>query len=101
MAMFKTKYSGVNSSPIGSPGGTVANKVVKATVRNMKIGTWNARSVFAPGKLDNIVKEMMRLDVDILGISDVRWPGSGSCATDNGTSITLGAVTRNIYMELK
>ena len=85
MAMFNTKCSGVNSSPIGSPGGTVANKIMKETVKNMKIGTWNARSVFVPGKLDNIVKEMLRLDVDILGVGDVRWPGSGSCTTGNGT----------------
>ena len=85
MARFKAKYSGVNSSPIGSPGGTVANKFMKASAKNMKIGTWNARSVFAPGRLDNIVNEMSRLNVDILGVSDVRWPGSGRCATSNGT----------------
>lgn len=51
----------------------------------MKIGTWNARSLFAAGKLDNIVMEMKRLNVNILGVSDVRWAGSGSCTTNNGT----------------
>lgn len=42
-----------------------------------KIGTWNVRSLFMAGKLDNVVQEMRRIEVNILGISEVRWPGRG------------------------
>jgi len=66
----------------------------------MKIGTRNSRSVFASGKLNNNVKEMLRLNVDILGVRDVIWPGSGSCAT-SAHSIILGTMIRSICMELE
>lgn len=78
MAVFKIKYSGDKSPPIGSLEETIANKLMKISPSNMKIGTWNARSLLAPGKLDNIVLEMVKLNVDIQGVSDVRWSGNGT-----------------------
>lgn len=38
-----------------------------------KIGTWNVRTLHTAGKLANAVKEMKRLQVDIMGISETRW----------------------------
>ena len=40
------------------------------------IGTWNARSM-NQGKLEVIKQEMARVNVDILGISKLRWTGMG------------------------
>ncbi|KAH1028828.1 hypothetical protein HUJ05_002156 [Dendroctonus ponderosae] len=34
----------------------------------LRFGTWNTRTFFAAGKLDNAVKKMLRLNVNILGI---------------------------------
>lgn len=82
MAMFKTKLSGVISSPIGSPGGTVMNKTVK--INKLTIGTWNVRSVYKPGKMHNVIHEMQRLKLNILGISETRWPGHGQTPTNGG-----------------
>ncbi|GFN81070.1 craniofacial development protein 2-like protein [Plakobranchus ocellatus] len=52
-----------------------------ATVRklkpNIKIATWNVRTMLQKGKLDNIKKEMERLKMNILGVSEVRWSGAG------------------------
>lgn len=59
-------------------------KVNKQHENNIRIGTWNVRSLFEAGKLDNAVSEMYNLRLDVLGISDVRWPGSGKCMTRNG-----------------
>ena len=40
------------------------------------IGTWNARSM-NQGKLEVVKQEMARVNVDILGISELKWTGMG------------------------
>ena len=44
------------------------------------IGTWNARSV-NQGKLDMVKQEMVRINIDILGISELKWTGMGEFNT--------------------
>ena len=38
------------------------------------IGTWNVRSM-NQGKLEVVKQEMARVNIDILGISELRWTG--------------------------
>ena len=40
------------------------------------IGTWNVRSM-NQGKLEVVKKEMARVNVNILGISEIKWTGRG------------------------
>ena len=40
------------------------------------IGTWNVRSM-NQGKLEIVKQEMARVNVDILGISELKWTGMG------------------------
>ena len=42
-----------------------------------KIGTWNVRTLYQPGKLSNVILEMKRLRINILGVCETRWKGSG------------------------
>ena len=39
-------------------------------------GTWNVRSM-NQGKLEVVKQEMARVNVDILGISELKWTGMG------------------------
>jgi hypothetical protein len=43
-----------------------------------KIETWNVHILYTAGKFANAVKEIKRLQVDILDISETRWANSGS-----------------------
>ena len=40
------------------------------------IGTWNVRSM-NQGKLEMVKQEMARVNVNILGISELKWTGMG------------------------
>uniref|UniRef100_A0A8D9ASD9 Craniofacial development protein 2 n=1 Tax=Cacopsylla melanoneura TaxID=428564 RepID=A0A8D9ASD9_9HEMI len=92
MAMLTTKFNSGVSSSIGSPGGTVSsmemNKIRRQT--NIKIGTWNVRTLNQDGKTHNAIQEMTRMKIDILGISEMRWLGSGSCVMDDHTVLYSG-----------
>ena len=46
------------------------------------IGTWNARSM-NQGKLGVVKQEMARVNIDILGISELKWTGMGEFNSDN------------------
>ena len=51
-------------------------------LKTRKIGTWNVRSM-NQGKLDIVKLEMNRMEIDILGISELKWTGSGHFTSGN------------------
>ena len=46
------------------------------------IGTWNVRSM-NQGKLELVKLEMARANIDILGISELKWTGMGEFKSDD------------------
>ena len=46
------------------------------------IGTWNVRSI-NQGKLEAVKQEIARVNVDILGISELKWTGMDEFNADN------------------
>ena len=46
------------------------------------IGTWNVRSM-NQGKLEVVKQEMARVNIDILGISKVKWTRMGEFKSDD------------------
>ena len=46
------------------------------------MGTWNVRSM-NQGKLKMVKQEMARVNVDILGISELKWTGMGDFNSDD------------------
>ena len=46
------------------------------------IGTWNVRSIYQ-GKLDVIKQEIARLNISVLGISELKWMGMSKFNLDD------------------
>ena len=53
------------------------------------IGTWNVRSM-NQGKLKVTKQEMARVNVNILGISKLKWTGMGEFNSDDHYITTVG-----------
>ena len=53
------------------------------------LGTWNVRSM-NQGKLEVVKQEMARVNVDIWGISELKWTGMGEFNSDDLVSTTEG-----------
>ncbi|CAH8469774.1 unnamed protein product [Heterobilharzia americana] len=53
----------------------------------VNVGTWNVRTMFEPSKAAQIAKEMRRYHIEVLGICESRWNGSGLSKLSTGESI--------------
>ena len=62
--------------------GTGDRSKVQCCKEQYCIGTWNIRST-NQGKLEVVKQEMARLNVDILGISKLKWTGMGEFNSDD------------------
>ena len=76
------------------------------------IGIWNVRSM-NQGKLEVVKQEMKRVNIDILGISELKWTGMGDFNSDdhhiyycgqeplriNGVAIIVNKRVRNALLE--
>ncbi|GFO36568.1 craniofacial development protein 2-like [Plakobranchus ocellatus] len=58
-----------------------------------KIATWNVHTLHQKGKLENVVKEMYRIKLKILGLAEVRWTGAGSMKLGSKTNLLKGTYT--------
>uniref|UniRef100_A0A8D9EQ38 Craniofacial development protein 2 n=1 Tax=Cacopsylla melanoneura TaxID=428564 RepID=A0A8D9EQ38_9HEMI len=80
MAMLAAKLISGISPSIGSPGGAVTSTKVDRLheQENIRIGTWNVTTLNQAGKVHNAIQEMTRMKIDILGLCEMRWLGTGS-----------------------
>jgi len=52
----------------------------------LRVACWNVRTMLQPGKLENAKQEMLKMNINILGISETRWPGNNTfIAMDSGS----------------
>lgn len=54
---------------------------------NTKIATWNVRTLYQAGRIHQVAAEMKRLKVEIVGLSETRWLGSGKTTLQSGETI--------------
>ena len=62
--------------------GTGDGSKVRCCKEQYCIGIWNVRSM-NQGKLEVVKQEMAGVNVDILGISELKWTGMGECNSDD------------------
>ena len=62
--------------------GTSHGSRVRCCKEQYCIGTWNVRST-NQGKLEVVKQEMIRVNTDILGISELRWTEMGEFNSDD------------------
>src|SRR6476619_7477455 len=50
--------------------------------REIRVGTWNVRTMNAMGKLENVKEKMRRNRLSIMGVSEVSWKDGGDFVSD-------------------
>jgi hypothetical protein len=63
----------------------------------MRLGTWNVRSLYRTGSLVTVSKELPKYRLDLVGVQEVGWEGSG---TERAGEYTFFYGKRNENYEL-
>ena len=56
----------------------------------IRFSTWNVRTLYKPGRRENSLQAQETLTVNIMGVSEMRWTGSGKVVLDEYTYIYSG-----------
>ena len=62
---------------------------LKTRNRLLLIGTWNVRTLYQAGKLNNALKEMDNMELELLGISECKWTDNRIIVKDDHIKRTL------------
>ncbi|XP_063420320.1 craniofacial development protein 2-like [Mytilus trossulus] len=65
----------------------------------LSIGAWNVRTRYETEKTAQVVNEMRRYYISILGVSECRWLNNGSISTDTGVTIFYSGRTNDKHYE--
>ena len=57
--------------------------------QKMRVGCWNVQTLYQTGKMPQLVKEFDNYNLDILGVSEVRWTGTGKRRLASGHTIVF------------
>jgi exonuclease III len=63
--------------------------------KDMRIGTWNVSSLYRVGAIKSVVGELETYKLDLVGVQDVRWEGTGYQTADNYTFFYGGMLITN------
>ena len=84
MLALETKQSGGKLLPHSDlQGGVFLGETSRSLQREMKIGTWNVRSLYWAGSLKAAARELARYELDVVGVQEVRWDKEGTVRAGN------------------
>ena len=63
---------------------------LKTRGRCLKIGPWNVRTLYQPGKFEKLIQKMQNVNLDILAIAETHWTEEGKIIQENHTMIYSG-----------
>src|SRR6476469_4326163 len=78
---LELKPSGRSNAPMGTALGWKGKRRMEEK-HEIRVGTWNVRTMNAMGKLENVIKEMQRNMSSIMGVSEIRWKDGGDFVSD-------------------
>ena len=52
--------------------------------KRTRTGFWNIRTMLEPSRLSQVLRKMANYKLDLLGLSETRWNGSGKFITASG-----------------
>ena len=65
----------------------ITNESLLRPKYKIKVGAWNVRTLYEASKAAQVTNEMTSFWIDILGISECRWTGSGRLRLNSGHTI--------------
>ena len=79
MLALETKQSRAKQLPHSDlQGGVFLGETSCSGQTEMKIGTWNVRSLYRAGCPKAVAKELVRYKLDVVGVQEVRWDKGGT-----------------------
>ena len=61
----------------------------------VRVGTWNVRTMYETGKTAHVPNEMKRYGIEVLGICESRWNGSGLSKLSTGETMIYSGRPEN------
>ena len=63
------------------------------------MGAWNVCGMYETGKTAQVFKEMERYRLNVLGLSEIRWTGSGKITLGTGATLCYSGRTDRQHHE--
>ena len=67
--------------------------------QKMRMGCWNVQTLYQTGRMPQLVKEFDNYNLDILGVSEVRWTGTGKRRLASGHTIVFSGRSDDQHSE--
>ena len=67
--------------------------------QKMRVGCWNVQTLYQTGRMLQLVKEFDNYNLDILGVSEVRWTSTGKRRLASGHTIVFSGRSDDQHSE--